>query len=431
VASWDRRRSRTAFIETFNPLLAQIEALRSEGSYPFYSSPQSTDVDRASSGAEAPVVLVANDYLGLSADARVRKAACEAIERFGTSRCASPLAGGYTGLHRELEARLAAFFGQEGAVLFASGYQANVGIVSSLVRKGDLVLTDLYNHASIADGARLSGAEVRFFQHNSSSHLERLLENEATGRRVLVIVEGIYSADGDIVRLPELAAVAHSHGALVMIDEAHSLGVLGAGGRGAAEHYGLLGEVDVIMGTMSKSLASVGGFVVADQLLIDVVAHNARSLIFSAALPPANAAAALAALEILAGEPHLRERLWKNARHFLAGLRARGFDTMESETPVIPVLIGDAERTIEFTAQLREKGVLVCPAIPPMVQAHLSRIRAHVTARHDETVLGRALETIDAVATAIGIPRTLHGRSRRRARLRAARPVREAAARHG
>jgi 8-amino-7-oxononanoate synthase len=432
VDSSDRKRSRAAFIEAFNPLLAQIEGLREAGSYPFYASPQFMRAEPGTAGADAPVILLANDYLGLSADPRVRAAACEAIERLGTSRCASPLAGGYTDLHRELEARLAAFFGQEGAVLFASGYQANVGIVSSLVRKGDLVLTDLYNHASIADGARLSGAEVRFFQHNSASHLERLLENEATGRRVLVIVEGIYSADGDLVRLPELTAVAHAHGALVMIDEAHSLGVLGEGGRGAAEHYGLLGEVDLVMGTMSKSLASVGGFVVADQQLVDVIAHNARSLIFSAALPPASAAAALAALEILASEPELRERLWQNARYFLAGLRSRGFDTMESETPVIPILIGDLQRTIELTARLREKGVLVCPAIPPMVQAHLSRVRAHVTARHDQAMLDRALETIDSVATAIGIPRSLHGRSARRARLRAAaKPVEEASRRSG
>jgi 8-amino-7-oxononanoate synthase len=361
------------------------------------------DAAGESHGLGQPVVLVANDYLGLASDRRVREAAQRAIADLGTSRCASPLAGGHSQLHRELEARLARFLGQEAAVLFASGYQANVGIVSSLMRSDDLVLTDLFNHASIVDGARLSGAQVRFFQHNSPSHLGTILKQDAKGRRVLVIVEGIYSADGDIVRLPELCEVAHEHGALVMIDEAHSLGVLGEGGRGAAEHFGLLGDVDLIMGTMSKSLASVGGFVAADRCVVDTVAHSARSLIFSAALPPAGVAAAMAALEILESEPHRRERLWGNAQLLLEGLQARGFDTMRSETPVIPIRVGDPARTIEFAARLRSRGVLVCPAIPPMVQSHLSRVRAHVTAAQDEASLAGALSVIEEVGQSLGI----------------------------
>jgi 7-keto-8-aminopelargonate synthetase-like enzyme len=244
---------------------------------------------------------------------------------------------------------------------------------------------------------------VRFFQHNSPAHLETVLAREAAGRRVLVIVEGVYSADGDIVHLPELCRVAHAHGALVMLDEAHSLGVLGAGGRGAAEHFGLLGDVDVIMGTMSKSLASVGGFMAADRALVDAVAHSARALIFSAALPPAGAAAALTALEILDAEPERRERLWRNCQIMLEGLNARGFDTMGSETPVIPIRVGDPARTIEFTAQLRRRGIFVCPAIPPMVQSHLSRVRGHVTAGHDPAVLEQALPVIEDVARSLGI----------------------------
>ena len=392
---------RARFVEPFADLLDQVKAARAAGVYSFYAC-----VDPSRGPVEdRPIVLVANDYLGLSADPRPREAAQRAIEEFGTSRCASPLAGGYTRLHRELEQRLTNFLEQQAVALFASGYQANVGIISALMRRGDLIVTDLFNHASIVDGTRLSGADVRVFQHNSARHLDAILEREAADRRVLVIVEGIYSADGDIAELPDLCAVAHAHGALIMVDEAHSLGVLGRRGCGAAEHFDLLNEVDLIMGTMSKSLSSVGGFVAAEQNLIDVIRHSARSLIFSAALPPANVAAAAAALQILEAEPERRERLWHNARRLLSGLQRFGFDTLQSETPVVPILVGDPARTLEFTARLRDRGVLVCPAIPPMVQGHLSRVRGHVTAAHDDATIDAAISRIGEVGQALGLTR--------------------------
>jgi len=412
-----RRLARSAFLQPFAPLLEQIDAARAGDVYSFYSS------DRPSAYAGRPVVLVSNDYLGLSADPRVRAAASAAIAELGTSRCASPLAGGHTALHRALEARLAGFLCQDAAVVFASGYQANVGVISALMGVGDLILTDLFSHASVVDGARLSGAEVRHFQHNSAPHLERILAQEEAGRRILVIVEGVYSADGDIGDLPAICAVAHAHGALVMVDEAHSLGVLGDGGQGAAAHFGLLAQVDLIVGTLSKSLASVGGFVAADRNLVDAVAHSARALIFSAALPPAGAAAALTAIDILVAEPERRTRLWDNARAFLDGLAAAGFDTMRSVTPVIPVLVGEPMRTIAFTARLRERGVLICPAIPPLVPAHLSRVRALVTAAHDADDFATALDAIDSEGRALDVPRTTRRAARPR-RARGARPRR-------
>lgn len=402
VAAEQRKKSRRAFLEPFKPLLEQIEGARAAGVYPFYEA-----LDPASDRyrLRQPVVLVHNDYLGLSQDERVREAARRAITRLGTSRCSSPLAGGHTDLHRELEQRIATFLEQEAAVVFASGYQANVGIVAGLMRRGDLVLTDLFDHASIVDGARLSGAEVRFFQHNSAAHLERILNQTEERRRKLVIVEGIYSADGDIAALPEICAVARTHGALVMIDEAHSLGVLGDCGRGAAEHFGLLPEVDLIMGTMSKSLASVGGFVTGDRCLVDAIAHSARSLIFSAALPPAGVAAALTSLELLASEPERRANLWRNARFLLDGLAAQGLDTMGSETPVVPIRVGDQERTVTLASRLRNRGVLLCPAIPPMVPGHLSRVRGHVTALHDPERLSAALPIIVEECDQLGVGR--------------------------
>lgn len=398
AAGADRRKSRQAFLEPFQALLSQIRAARETDVYPFF-----TPVG-AFTRAEGPIVLAANDYLGLRSDRRVREAACRAIDEYGTSRCASPLAGGYTPLHHELETRLKDLLEQDAVTLFASGYQANVGIVSALMRRGDLILADILNHASVIDGARLSGAEVRFLRHNSPRHLETILRKERAGRRVLVIVEGIYSADGDVVRLPELCEVAHAHEALVMVDEAHSFGVLGEDGRGAAAHFGMLHDVDLIMGTMSKSLASVGGFVAGDEWLVDVIRHNARSLIFSAAIPPANVGAALAALDVLVSEPERHQRLWRNTRYLLEGLKAQGFDTMGSETPVIPVLVGEPARTLEFTSRLRDHGVLVCAAVPPMVAGHLSRLRAHVSAAHDEETLAGVLRTLSKVGAAIGIP---------------------------
>jgi 8-amino-7-oxononanoate synthase len=404
LAQKARKKARARFLAPFDPLIEQLDAAREADFYPFYASSDSAAAQEEL--CDGAVILVANDYLGLTGDPRVRDAAREAIAAFGTSRCASPLAGGHTRLHRLLERRLATFLEQDAAVLFASGYQANVGAISALVGKDDLILTDLYNHASIVDGARLSGAQVRYFQHNSATHLDGVLKRDGAGRRTLVLIEGIYSADGDIACLPEICAVAHKHDALVMVDEAHSFGVLGARGAGAAEHFELLEDVDLIMGTMSKSLASVGGFVAGDQNIIDAIAHSARSLIFSAALPPAGVAAALQSLDILEAEPELRERLWRNARFFLEGVKSAGFDTMDSETPVIPMLIGDQLRAVELASALRKRGVLVCPAIPPMVPAHLSRVRSHVTARHEIEELRSALQTFEDVGRALGLIET-------------------------
>jgi 8-amino-7-oxononanoate synthase len=373
------------FLEPFADLLAQVEMARAAEIYALY--PRLRSLAEIGNGVEdaTQIVLVANDYLGLSQDPRVREAAQQAVAEFGTSRCASPLAGGSTRLYVALEDHLKSFLQQQGVAVFASGYQANVGVISALMQPGDLILTDLFNHASIVDGARLSGADIRVFQHNRHTHLESLLKRDRQSRRVLVIVEGVYSADGDIVKLPEIVEVAHRYGAVVMIDEAHSFGVLGRDGRGAAEHFDMLHDVDVIMGTMSKSLASVGGFIVGNQRIIDVVRHNARSLIFSAAPPPASVAAADRALHIIETEPARRERLWDNARFFIDGLESRGFELLGSETPVIPLLVGDQVRTMELTVRLPRDPADGAGAPQPDSRPRHCRSRsriAHPCARH-------------------------------------------------
>jgi 7-keto-8-aminopelargonate synthetase-like enzyme len=265
------------------------------------------------------------------------------------------------------------------------------------------VVSDLLNHASIIDGARLAGSQLRYFQHNDARHLDRILDAADAGQRALVIVEGVYSADGDIAPLAELCEVAQAHDAMLMVDEAHSFGVLEEEGRGAAGDQGVLDQVDLVVGTMSKSLGSVGGFAAASGAVIDVIRHNARSLIFSAALPPAQAEAARTALTILRSEPERRERLWENARMMLGALEEAGFDTLGSITPVVPLLVGDPGLTLALTTKLKEAGVLVCPAIPPMVQAHRSRIRMHVTAAHDAESIMHAVNAIKATTAELGI----------------------------
>jgi 8-amino-7-oxononanoate synthase len=397
---------RAEFLAPFADLREQVEQAVHNDVYSLFPALVPDKPGWAIVDGVPAVSLVANDYLGLSGDPRVAEAAGSAIDRFGTSRCASPLAGGYTALHRSLEARLADFTGQQDAVVLASGYQANLGAVGGLMRAGDLVVCDLFDHASIVDGARLAGAEVRYFQHNSAEHLDALLDANGSGRRVLVAVEGVYSADGDIAPLPELCRVAHRHNALVMVDEAHSLGVVGATGRGAAELHDMAGDVDVIVGTMSKSIGMVGGFIAGDRAIVDVIRHNSRSLIFSAALSPPMAAGALRSVEIMRTEPEHRRRLWANTHRLTSGLHAHGFDTLDSETPVIPVRVGDPLLTLIFSRALARAGVLVCPAIPPMVQPHMSRIRMHVTARHDGDAMDHAIRAIDEVGAQVGVPRT-------------------------
>lgn len=393
-----------AFLTPYDDLLQQIRAAHGAAIYSLYPRIEETVAPGwVAIGGRRTVSLIANDYLALSMDPRVTDAAREAIGRLGSSRCASPLAGGYTDIHRALEDELAEFLHQDACAVFATGYQANVGVISALMRPGDLVVSDLLNHASIIDGARLSGSQIRYFQHNDARHLDRILDAADAGQRVLVVVEGLYSADGDIAPLAELCEAAHAHDALLMVDEAHSFGVLEAEGRGAAGEQGMLDEVDLVVGTMSKSLGSVGGFAAASNAVIDVIRHNARSLIFSAALPPAQAEAARTALSILRTEHDRRERLWENARMLLGALEERGFDTMGSTTPVVPLLIGDPGLTLALTTELKKAGVLVCPAIPPMVQSHRSRIRMHVTAAHDAESIAHAVEAIEEQTAALGI----------------------------
>jgi glycine C-acetyltransferase len=307
-------------------------------------------------------------------------------------------------LHRELERRFAAFKHAEDALMFQSGFTANAGTVAAILDKQDVIVSDRLNHASIIDGARLSRAEIKVFEHKDADHADVLLrESKAEGRRQLLVTDGVFSMDGDIAPLPALVEVAERHGAIMMIDDAHATGVLGKGGAGTADHFGLRGRVDVQVGTLSKAIGVLGGFIAGPHELIEWLQNRGRPYLFSTSAPPAAVAACIEALDIIEDEPERLDRLWSNTRSFKAGLHELGFDTGASETPITPVITGDEERTQAFARRLFEEGVF-CPAIVfPTVASGSARVRTIVTADHTEEDLGEALETFGRIGAELGL----------------------------
>jgi glycine C-acetyltransferase len=308
-------------------------------------------------------------------------------------------------LHMELERRIAAFKHTEAAVVFQSGFAANAGTVAAILGKEDLILSDELNHASIIDGARLSRAAIKVFPHRDAAALGRLLEETASVKRRLVITDGVFSMDGDIAPLREIAALAREHGAIMMVDDAHSSGVLGRNGRGTIDHFDLHGQVDIQVGTLSKAIGVLGGYVCGSKNLIEFLYHRARPFLFSTSHPPAVAAACLAALDVLEREPERIERLWSNTKRFKAGLKRLGFDTGASETPITPILVGEAETAMKFSDLAFERGVFAQGIGFPTVAKGRARLRTIVTATHGEEELDRALEILGDAARSLGILR--------------------------
>jgi len=306
-------------------------------------------------------------------------------------------------LHMELERKIAAFKKTEASVVFQSGFAANAGTVSSLLGKEDLILSDELNHASIIDGARLSRAAIRVFPHKDVNALRALLEETASVKRRLVITDGVFSMDGDIAPLREIAALAREHGAIMMVDDAHASGVLGKNGRGTIDHFGVHGQVDIQVGTLSKAIGVLGGYVCGTKSLIEYLYHRARPFLFSTSHPPAVAAACVAAFEVLEREPERIERLWSNTNRFRAGLKRLGFDTGVSETPIIPILVGEADRAMRLSDRAFERGVFAQGIGFPTVAKGRARLRTIVTATHTEEELDKALEILGDAARGLGI----------------------------
>jgi 8-amino-7-oxononanoate synthase len=383
------------------------ERVRRTGFYSFFRVVESAQDPEVSIGGRRMIMLGSNNYLGLTNDPRVKEAAVDAIRRYGSGCAGSRFLNGTLDLHVRLEQRLAEFMRQEAAVTFSTGFQVNLGAISCLVGKGDTVYLDKQDHACIIDGARLSFGEVKKFKHNDPADLRRQMRNDNEARGRLVVVDGVFSMEGDISPLPEILSVAREFAAGIMVDDAHGIGVLGKTGRGTAEHFGLEHDVDLIMGTFSKSMASVGGFIAGNSTVIDYIKHRARTLIFSAAPPPASAAAALATVEIMDREPERRERLWQNTRFFSEGLRSLGFDTGESRTPVVPVVVGEDLTALRLVHRLQQEGVFVNCVLSPATPPGRALIRTSLMATHSTEQLARALDAFEKVGREVGLVKTV------------------------
>jgi 8-amino-7-oxononanoate synthase len=352
-------------------------------------------------GKEA-ILLCSNNYLGLANHPALQEAAIRALERYGCGAGASRSVSGTTELHRELEEQIARFKGSEAALVLSTGYMANIGLLATLVGEGDLILSDELNHASIVDGCRLSRAEVWVYRHRAMDHLEALLQ-KSSHRRRLIVTDGVFSTEGAIAPLLEIRQLADRYGALVMVDDAHATGVLGQGGRGTAEHFGIQGRIEIQMGTLGKALGGFGAYVAGTQDLIDYLINCCRPFIYTTAIPPAVAAMALAALRIVEQEPQWRARLWENAAYFRNGLRNLGFDTGRSETPIVPVLIGDNALTMEADCRLMARGVFAQGIRPPSVPAQGARLRTTLMATHTQADLAYALASFQKVGEELGL----------------------------
>ncbi len=335
-----------------------------------------------------------NNYLGLANHPRIKEAAIEAIHRYGWGAGASRLVSGNMTPHEELEKKIAEFKGTEAALLFPTGYMANLGALCALTGKGDIVIGDKLNHASIIDGCRQSGATFRIYPHNDVSHLETLLKRQAPFRRRLIVTDSVFSMDGDTAPLPEIVEVARRYGAIIMVDDAHALGVFGQQGKGMIEHCGLHGKIDVVMGSMSKALGSIGGFIAGDRSLIDFLKNKARSFIYTTALPPAACAASLTALELIRENPSLREKLWENITYLKSRL-SHYKNAPAVQSPIIPLVIGSAEETLRVSERLYQNNILIPAIRPPTVPAGTSRLRISLMATHTANDIDRLIEAIE------------------------------------
>lgn len=348
-------------------------------------------------------MLGSNNYLGLTRHPRVIQAAREAINEHGTSLTGSRFLNGTTHLHERLENKIAEFLGTEAALVFTTGYQTNLGVISSLVTRRSVAVVDKSDHASIYDACRLAEGEMLRFRHNDARHLDTILSRIGKGKTCLVVIDGVFSMGGDIADLPSILEVCRRRQARLLVDDAHAIGVIGVGGRGTASHFGTEGVVDLTVGTFSKSFASVGGFVAGTHAVLEWIKHFARSMIFSASLPPASTAAALAALEVLMEEPEMVEEVQRKGDMLRNGLRDMGFDTGESQTPIIPVTIGDEVATVAFWRDLLERGVYTNPIMFPAVGVGKALLRTSCMATHTDEQIEFALEQFQALGRKHGL----------------------------
>lgn len=381
----------------------EIEQLKQAGVFRYPRVLEGAQEPRAVFDGKEVVNLSSNNYLGLANHPKLREAARRAVDTYGAGSASVRTIAGTMSLHTELERRLAAFKRTEAALVYQSGFTANSGTVSAILGREDVIISDELNHASIIDGSRLSRATIKIYPHKDVAAMRRLLEESKDARRILVITDGVFSMDGDIAPLPDIVEVAKKYGAIVMVDDAHASGVLGENGRGTVDHFGLHGQVDIQIGTLSKAIGVLGGYVAGPQVLIDYLVQRARPFLFSTSHPPAVTAACLAALDILEQDDSLIKRLWDNARCFKEGLAELGFDVSGSETPIIPVIVGDGAKAMQLSDRLFEEGVFAQGIAYPTVPRGKARVRTIVTAAHSREDLDRALAAFEKVGRELDI----------------------------
>lgn len=376
--------------------------VQAAGLYPYFKPISESEDTVVVIEGQKRIMLGSNNYLGLTHHPKVLEAAHRALSRYGSGCTGSRFLNGTLDLHEQLERALAEFLGKESCLVFSTGYQANLGLISGLVGRGDIVYLDKLDHASIVDGAKMSYGDTERFNHGDLASLDRKLER-GQGRPSMIVVDGVYSMEGDIADVPALVRVARKHGAVLAIDDAHSIGVLGPMGDGTAAHFGMTDDVDIIAGTFSKSLASIGGFVAAPESVVHYLRHHSRPLMFTASLPPSNTAGVLAALEVLRTEPGRRDQLWANTKRLHEGFRNLGFDIGPTETPIVPVLIGPMEKTFVMWRKLFDAGVFTNPVAPPAVAPSQCRLRTSVMATHTFEQIDYAVETFGKIGRELGV----------------------------
>ena len=380
------------------------QEIMAAGLYPYFRTIESGQDPVVRMHGREMVMLGSNNYLGLTSHPKIKEAAIAAVKKYGAGCAGSRFLNGTLDIHVQLEERLAAFMNRPACITFSTGFLVNLGVLGTLPAKGDVIYLDRQDHACIYDGARLAvGAEVKKFKHNDPADLRRLLAlgGDKSGR--LLVVDGVFSMEGDIAPLPEYDCVCDDWDMAFMVDDAHGVGVLGAHGRGTVEHFGLEHKVDLVMGTFSKSLAAVGGFVVGEPAVLNYIKHRARALIFTAAPPPASVAAVLAAIDIIEAEPERRERLWENTRFMMTALRACGFDCGESATPVIPIVVGPDALAFKMAKRLEDEGVFVNPVVSPATPPGRALLRTSYMATHTKEHLTRAVEAFHKVGRELGL----------------------------
>ncbi len=379
------------------------QQIQEMGLYPYFRTIESEQDTVVKIQGEDVLMFGSNSYLGLTNHPKLKEASKKAIDKYGSGCAGSRFLNGTLDIHLELEEKLASYVGKEGALVFSTGFQVNLGVISSIPGRHDYIIIDDLDHACIIDGARLSFAKVLKYRHNDMASLQKVLERTELDRIKLIVVDGVFSMEGDLANLPEIIELAKKYNANIMVDDAHGLGVMGSYGKGTAKHFGVTDQVDLIMGTFSKSLASIGGFIAGDNDTINYLKHNARSLIFSASIAPANAASVIAALDLILEEPERIDRLWENTKFALDLFNHYKFDTGHTVTPIIPIYIRDDFKTFKLTKLLLDEGVFVNPVVSPAVPSTSSLIRYSLMATHTKDQIQESIEKIYKISKQIGV----------------------------